>query len=58
MVSDVTLEDRVTPWEKLVDELRHKADTSGYKKDWRRTVGMYEGDPVMQERIGEGQHIH
>jgi hypothetical protein len=45
-VANVTLEERVTKLEKLVDELMHKTDTSVRKKDWRHTVGMFEGDPV------------
>lgn len=57
MVPDVTLEERVTKLEKLVDELMHKAATPMYKKDWRRTVGMFEGDPIMKEIIAEGQRI-
>jgi hypothetical protein len=56
-VSNVTLEERVTKLEKLVDELMHKADTPVHKKDWRRTVGMFEGDPIMKEIIEEGQRI-
>ena len=56
-MSEATLEERVTKLEKLVDELMHKTDTSVQKKDWRRTVGMFEGDPVMKETIEEGRRI-
>jgi hypothetical protein len=56
-VSNVTLEERVTKLEERVDELMHKADTPAHKKDWRRTVGMFEGDPIMKEIIEEGQRI-
>jgi hypothetical protein len=56
-VSNVTLEERVTRLEKLVFVLMHKADIPVHKKDWRRTVGMFEGDPVMKEIIEEGQRI-
>ena len=56
-VSNATLEERVTKLEQLVDELMHKADTPVHKKDWRRTVGMFEGDPIMKEIIEEGQRI-
>ena len=56
-MSDTTLEERVTKLEKLVGELIHKASTPAYKKDWRRTIGMFEGDPIMKEIIEEGQRI-
>ena len=56
-MSETTLEERVTKLEKLVEELRHKTDASGRKKDWRRTVGMFEGDPVMKEIIEAGRRI-
>jgi hypothetical protein len=56
-VSEATLEERVTKLEKLVDELMHSVGTSGRKKDWRRTVGMFEGDPIMKEIIEEGRRI-
>jgi tetrahydromethanopterin S-methyltransferase subunit B len=49
IVSGVILEERVTKLEKLVDELMRKADTSVHKNDWRRTVGMFEGDPILKE---------
>jgi hypothetical protein len=57
MVSDATPDERVTKLEKLMDELVRHADTSRRKKDWRRTAGMFEGDPVMKEIIEEGRHI-
>jgi hypothetical protein len=56
-VSEVTLEERVTTLEKLVEELIHKVDPSVRKKDWRRTVGMFSGDPIMKEIIEEGRRI-
>jgi hypothetical protein len=56
-VSDVTLEERVTTLEKLVEELMHKVVPSVHTKDWRRTVGMFEGDPIMKEIIEEGRRI-
>ena len=56
-MSDITLEERVTQLEQLVDQLMHKTDTSGRKKDWRRTVGMFEGDPIMKEIIEEGRRL-
>ena len=54
---ETTLEERVTTLEKLVAELMHKADTAVQKKDWRRTVGMFDGDPIMKEIIDEGRRV-
>jgi hypothetical protein len=56
-VADTTLEERVTTLETLVAELMHAADMSGQKKDWRRTVGMFDHDLIMQEIIEEGRRI-
>lgn len=52
-----TLEDRVARVEKLVDELVQKAGSAESPKDWRRTVGMFDGDMVMKEIIEEGHRI-
>ncbi len=52
-----TLEDRMARVEKLVDELVQKAGSTESSKDWRRTVGMFDGDPVMKEIIEEGRRI-
>ena len=56
-MSDATLEERVTILEKLVAALMHKADTGLRKKDWRRTVGMFDGDSIMKEIIDEGRRV-
>lgn len=56
-MSPQTLEDRMARVEKLVDELVQKAGSSEPAKDWRRTVGMFDGDPVMKEIIEEGRRI-
>ena len=56
-MSNITLEERVTKLEKLVDALMHKAQTPEQKKDWRRTVGMFKDDPIMKEIIEEGHRI-
>ena len=56
-MSDTTLEERVTTLEKLVAEIMPKADTSVRKKDWRRTVGMFDGDSIMKEIIDEGRRV-
>lgn len=52
-----TLEDRMARVEKLVDELVQKSVSAEPPKDWRRTVGMFDGDPVMKEIIEEGRRI-
>jgi len=56
-MSETTLEERVTILEKLVAELMHKADTGIRKKDWRRTVGMFDGEPIMKEIIDAGRRV-
>ena len=56
-MSNVTLEERMTKLEQIVDKFIHKSDVSTPKKDWRRTVGMFDGDPIMKEIIEEGQRI-
>ena len=56
-MSDATLEERVATLEKLVAEIMHNVDTSVRKKDWRRTVGMFDGDPIMKEIIDEGRRV-
>jgi hypothetical protein len=56
-MSDTTLEERVTTLERLVDALRRKTETTERSKDWRRTVGMFDGDPIMQEIIEEGRRL-
>lgn len=53
----LTLEDRLIRVEKLVDELVQKSASPDQPKDWRRTVGMFDGDPVMREIIEEGRRI-
>ncbi len=56
-MSGFSLEQRVTKLEELVGELVTKSDTSPRRKDWRRTVGMFDGDPVMEEIIEAGRQI-
>ena len=50
-----TLEERVARLEKRLDELAQGGPANGYSppKDWRRTVGMFKGDPIMKEIIDE-----
>jgi len=56
-VSEITLEERVEKLEKLVDVLMHEPGASARKKDWRRTVGMFDDDPLMKEIIEEGRRL-
>jgi hypothetical protein len=57
IVPEATLEERVMKLERLVDMLLQRADVSVRKKDWRRTAGMFDGDPLMREIIEEGQRV-
>ena len=54
-----TLEDRVARLEKRLDELVKEVPLEGqpHRKDWRRTVGMFRGDPIMKEIIDEAQRV-
>ena len=56
-MSSLTLEDRLSRVEKLVDELVQKSVVGEPPKDWRHTVGMFDGDPIMREIIEEGRRI-
>ena len=56
-MADATLEQRVTTLEQLVAKLMRTVETSGRTKDWRRTVGMFDGDPILQEILAEGRRI-
>lgn len=53
----VTLEERLARVEQLVEELVRKSERPKREKDWRRTVGMFRGDPIMKEIIEEGRRI-
>ena len=56
-MAPATLDARLTRVEQLVDELVRKANGVERPKDWRRTIGMFDGDPVMKEIIDEGRRI-
>ncbi len=56
-VPEATLKERVIKLERLVDMLLQRVDVSMRKKDWRRTAGMFDGDPLMREIIEEGQRV-
>lgn len=52
-----TLEERVTKLEHLIDILLQRPEQPTRKKDWRRTTGMFDDDPLMKEIIEEGQRL-
>lgn len=52
-----TLDERLARLEQLVDDLIRKSERPKREKDWRRTVGMFRGDPIMKEIIEEGRRI-
>jgi hypothetical protein len=54
-MSQTTLEERVDRLEKRLDELVRENLAIGPipRKDWRRTVGMFKGDPIMKEILDE-----
>jgi hypothetical protein len=54
-VQPSTIEERLRTLERQVAQLRAAMARSGRPKDWRRTVGMFTGDTVMQ-RIDEYAH--
>ena len=52
-----TLEERFAELERLVKELMQRSGDSAEEKDWRRSVGMFDDDPIMKEIIEEGQRL-
>lgn len=52
-----TLEERLARVEQLVEELVRKSERPKREKDWRSTIGMFDGDPIMKEIIEEGRRI-
>ena len=54
VVSETTIEERLIKLEKLVDQLMHRSPSS---KDWRQSIGMFDGDPIMKEVIDEGRRV-
>ena len=54
-----TIEERVARLEQLVHQLllaKSEAASPG-RDDWRRTFGMFAGDPVMKDIIDAGRRI-
>jgi hypothetical protein len=56
-MASTTIEERVAELERIVDKLMRRSDRSTEEKDWRRTVGMFDGDEIMKEIIDEGRRI-
>jgi len=46
-MAEATLEERVATLEQRVAQLMHTFERTARKKDWRRTIGMFDGDPIM-----------
>ncbi len=57
IMPETSLEERVVKLEQLVDTLWQQVSLSAHKKDWRRTAGMFDDDPLMKEIIEEGQRV-
>jgi len=56
-MSQPTLEERVGSLEQTVAGLVAAATAVKQRKDWRSTVGMFEGDPVIREIQEEGRRL-
>ena len=52
-----TLEDRVGMLEETVAELVARTNSSKQSKDWRSTIGMFAGDPVIRQIQEEGRRL-
>jgi hypothetical protein len=46
-MEDATLEERVATLEQLVAQLMRTSERTARKKDWRRMIGMFDGDPII-----------
>jgi hypothetical protein len=56
-MSQPTLEERVRSLEETVAGLIAVAKAGNGTKDWRSTIGMFEGDPVIREIQEEGRRL-
>ncbi len=53
-MSQSTVKERLDRLEKVVEGVVGQlSDVVSKKKDWRRTIGMFDGDPVMGEIIDD-----
>jgi hypothetical protein len=55
--AEATLEERVATLEQLVAQLIRTSERAARKKDWRRTIGMFDGDPIILAIIAEGRRL-
>jgi hypothetical protein len=47
-----TVEERLERVERLVDDVLDRLSREGKpQKDWRRTIGMFDDDPIMKDVI-------
>jgi len=44
----VTIEERLTALEEKLDALARGESLPGMQKDWSRTIGQFDGDPLME----------
>ena len=56
-MAEATLEERVATLEQLVAHLLQTTAPGERPQDWRRTVGMFDGDSIMQEIIAVGRRL-
>jgi hypothetical protein len=56
-MAEATLEERVATLEQLVAQLMHTSERTARKKDWRRTISMFDGDTIVQELLAEGRRL-
>lgn len=52
-----TIEQRLDRLEQAVREIQSRAGRTTAGRDWRRSVGMFQDDPVMKEIIEQGRRI-
>lgn len=52
-----TMEERLARVEQLLEGLVRQSQQPKREKDWRSTIGMFDGDPIMKEIIEEGRRI-
>ena len=59
-MTEATVEQRLVRLEQIVEELRQQVSRKPGqpgRDDWRRTIGMFAGDPVADEIIDEALRI-
>ena len=58
-MSQGTVEERRERLETVVEGVvRQLAIVAPRKKDWRRTIGVFDGDPVMRGIVDDALHAH